>query len=87
MGIDVTSSVKSNTNSSGKRISSPEIKIYAVNAAGNSLLIHVNNFIPYFYVPFPRGLINTPENLNALRLALNKYYIEVMETKHSQTYL
>lgn len=41
----------------------PVIKIYAVNKEGNSFLVHVKNFIPYFYVPYPRGLVNTAENL------------------------
>jgi hypothetical protein len=36
------------------------VKIYALNEKGNSFLVLVREFVPYFYVPFPRELINTP---------------------------
>ena len=38
----------------------PIIKIYAINREGNSFLIHVRDFVPYFYAPLPQGLIDTP---------------------------
>lgn len=31
------------------------IRIFGVTEAGHSVLMHVNHFLPYFYVPAPRG--------------------------------
>jgi hypothetical protein len=53
------------------------IKIYAVNSQGNSFLVHVHDFVPYFYVLFPRGLVNTPANLEELRGAINKLFRDI----------
>jgi len=63
------------------------VKIYAVNQNGNSVLIHVRDFIPYFYVPYPKGLVFEEKNIEEFRLAINKYYKEMMETKHKKEYL
>lgn len=60
------------------------IKIYAVNSEGNSFLVHVHDFIPYFYVPFPRGLANNPENLEGFRGAINKLFRDIEESKHKK---
>lgn len=48
--------------------------------------MHVHDFVPYFYVPFPRGLANNPHNLNELRLAINKLFRDVEESKHKKEY-
>ena len=42
--------------------------------------------MPYFYVPFPRGLINTPDNLESFREALNKLFREIEESRHKKEY-
>lgn len=90
MGIDVTSTIKTiyqgGTCSDylDKKTLKPVIKIYAVNAEGNSYLVHVKQFVPYFYVPLPRGLANNPNNLNEFRLAINKLFKEIEESKHKK---
>ncbi|KIY70795.1 hypothetical protein CYLTODRAFT_487810 [Cylindrobasidium torrendii FP15055 ss-10] len=33
----------------------PTLRLYGVTENGNSVLAHVNNFLPYFYVACPRG--------------------------------
>lgn len=33
----------------------PSIRMYGVTAKGNSVLVHVNGFRPYFYIAAPRG--------------------------------
>jgi hypothetical protein len=48
-----------------------------VNSQGNSFLVHVHDFVPYFYVLFPRGLVNTPANLEELRGAINKLFRDI----------
>ncbi|KAK0527699.1 DNA-directed DNA polymerase delta [Tilletia horrida] len=35
----------------------PQIRIYGVTKDGHSVLVHVNGFLPYFYLAAPRGFI------------------------------
>ncbi|KAL9936217.1 hypothetical protein V8E36_005059 [Tilletia maclaganii] len=35
----------------------PQIRIYGVTKEGHSVLVHVNGFLPYFYIAAPRGFI------------------------------
>ncbi|KAK0549667.1 DNA-directed DNA polymerase delta [Tilletia horrida] len=37
--------------------SRPQIRIYGVTKTGHSVLVHVNGFLPYFYIAAPRGFI------------------------------
>ena len=63
------------------------IKIYALSKEGNSFLIHVKEFIPYFYVPFPNGLVNTEENIRQFKMELNKIFKSFEESKRSKEFL
>ena len=96
MGIDITYSNKptqdkdsqgNSSSNSGHTILKPIIKIYAINKQGNSFLVHVRQFVPYFYVPFPRHLVNTPDNLTQFRQAMNKLFKEREESKRTKEYL
>ncbi|CAD6907570.1 unnamed protein product [Tilletia controversa] len=35
----------------------PQIRIYGVTKTGHSVLVHVDGFLPYFYIAAPRGFI------------------------------
>lgn len=65
----------------------PVIKIYALNEKGNSFLVSVKDFIPYFYVPFPPQLINNKDSLDKFRLAINKHFKDLEESKHTKEFL
>ncbi|EIM86884.1 uncharacterized protein STEHIDRAFT_79581, partial [Stereum hirsutum FP-91666 SS1] len=41
------------------------IRMFGVTEAGHSVLMHVTQFSPYFYIPVPRGFTN--EDVNAFR--------------------
>ena len=56
------------------------------NLDGNSFLVHAKDFMPYFYGPFPRRLINTLENLESFHEVLNKLFREIEESRHKKEY-
>jgi DNA polymerase delta subunit 1 len=37
----------------------PVVRLYGVTEQGNSVLCHVQNFLPYFYTPAPRDFNET----------------------------
>ncbi|KAJ2962042.1 hypothetical protein NQZ79_g2805 [Umbelopsis isabellina] len=50
------------------RINRPVIRFFGVTSNGNSVVCHVQGFLPYFYVPAPVGFL--PMHLEALKRAL-----------------
>ncbi|KIJ55415.1 hypothetical protein M422DRAFT_73327 [Sphaerobolus stellatus SS14] len=47
------------------------LRMFGVTKEGHSILVHVTNFLPYFYVPTPRGFLETDlvpfrERINSL---------------------
>ncbi|KAG9037465.1 DNA-directed DNA polymerase delta [Tulasnella sp. JGI-2019a] len=46
-----------------------ELRLYGVTEAGHSVLAHVTNFLPYFYIPTPRGF--TDDDLSSFRDTIN----------------
>ncbi|KAL0091377.1 DNA polymerase family B-domain-containing protein [Phycomyces blakesleeanus] len=51
---------------------SPVVRLYGITDAGNSVVCHIRNFLPYFYFPAPAGLKKShlPELKKALAAAL-----------------
>ena len=47
----------------------PILRLFGVNAKGNSVLAHVNGFQPYFYVAAPSGFLN--KDLDPLKDVIN----------------
>ena len=47
------------------------IRIFGANEKGNSIVVNVYNFQPYFYIQVPSTMIITEQNLPALQLMLN----------------
>ena len=47
----------------------PIIRMFGVTRNGNSVCAHIHGFLPYFYVPAPRGF--SEEHCSILRKALN----------------
>lgn len=51
----------------------PVIRLFGVNAAGNSVCAHVHNFTAYFYIHVvERDVTLTNEQLEEFRITLNK---------------
>ncbi|KAI0705141.1 DNA polymerase family B-domain-containing protein [Cytidiella melzeri] len=50
--------------------SAPTLRMFGVTEAGNSVLMHVTGFLPYFYVASPRGFMN--EDCASLKDYLNR---------------
>lgn len=50
----------------------PTIRIYGVTKAGNSVLVHVNSFLPYFFIAAPRGF--RPTDCNDFTNHLNSLF-------------
>ncbi|KAF9078186.1 DNA polymerase family B-domain-containing protein [Rhodocollybia butyracea] len=49
----------------------PTLRMFGVTEAGHSVLVHIRDFLPYFYIPQPRGFENDDiepfrEHLNSL---------------------
>ncbi|KAA1076934.1 DNA-directed DNA polymerase delta [Puccinia graminis f. sp. tritici] len=51
----------------------PRLRIFGVTEAGHSVLVHIQDFLPYFWVPAPKGFQNTDcrELLTTLNSALS----------------
>lgn len=47
------------------------MKIYGISEGGNTVLVNVKGYYPYFYIPFPKELGQTGEEIEALRVAWN----------------
>ncbi|KAI8807077.1 hypothetical protein BJ742DRAFT_748288 [Cladochytrium replicatum] len=58
----------------------PIFRMYGVNQAGNSILCHVYNFVPYFYVPAPRGF--TRAHLLSFQDALQRALVQDNQRHH-----
>ncbi len=58
----------------------PVLRFYGVNEKGNSMICHVHNFFPYFYVPAPQGF--TEAHLEGFRNALMVCAIHSTINKH-----
>ena len=50
---------------------SPVIRMFGVTENGHSVLVHVHQFEPYFYVQMPAGFARDQENLELFRKELN----------------
>ena len=51
----------------------PVIRLFGVNAAGNSVCAHVHNFTAYFYIHIcEKGVTLTTEQIEEFRINLNK---------------
>ena len=49
------------------------IRIFGINAKGNSICCNVHNFIPYFYIELPRSLQTiTPPEVDEIKDIINK---------------
>ncbi|KAG8882581.1 DNA-directed DNA polymerase delta [Tulasnella sp. 331] len=46
-----------------------ELRLYGVTEAGHSVLAHVTNFLPYFYIPTPRGFADG--DMDSFKATLN----------------
>jgi len=44
----------------------PVIRMFGVTRRGNSVLVHIYNFFPYFYVEVPDNFVASPANLESL---------------------
>ncbi|KAF8159802.1 delta DNA polymerase [Crassisporium funariophilum] len=47
----------------------PTLRMFGVTEGGHSVLANITDFLPYFYVPLPRGF--TEHDFDAFRLSLN----------------
>ena len=47
----------------------PIMRMYGVTENGNSVLCHVHGFVPYFFVPAPKGF--NPEHCATFQQSLN----------------
>ncbi|KAF8899613.1 DNA polymerase family B-domain-containing protein [Gymnopilus junonius] len=54
--------------------SNPDGQLFCACLEGNSVLATITNYLPYFYVPVPRGF--TTEDLEAFKLYLNRFLEE-----------
>uniref|UniRef100_A0A0W0FX77 Putative delta DNA polymerase n=1 Tax=Moniliophthora roreri TaxID=221103 RepID=A0A0W0FX77_MONRR len=52
----------------------PLLRIYGVTEAGHSVLAHIHDFLPYFYVAQPRGF--QEDDLDAFRQYLNSQTVD-----------
>ena len=52
-------------------IEKPIIRIYGVTQKGNSVLVHLHNYEPYFYAAIPASSSLIPSELPALMSKLN----------------
>ena len=51
----------------------PVIRLYGVNANGNSVAAHVHNYTAYFYMHIvEQNITITPEDIEKFRLKLNR---------------
>lgn len=49
----------------------PVIRMFGVNENQNSVMVHVHDFVSYFWVECPPQLNPTQDNLEMIRQALN----------------
>ncbi|KAF9245286.1 DNA polymerase family B-domain-containing protein [Melanogaster broomeanus] len=65
------------------------LRMFGVTEAGHSVLANITDFMPYFYIPVPRGFDNA--DLNAFADALNQSagdsYVIAIEIVHKRTLL
>lgn len=38
------------------KLKTPIVRVFAINKIGNSILLHISGFIPYFYIQCPMNL-------------------------------
>ena len=54
-------------------VGKPVIRLYGVNAEGNSVAAHVHNFTAYFYIHIiEEDITLNPEDIEKFRLKLNR---------------
>jgi DNA polymerase delta subunit 1 len=54
------------------KLKTPIIRVFSINKIGNSVLLHISGFIPYFYVQSPMNMKITAGNLEELRQEINR---------------
>jgi len=63
----------------GKKIGGPTeptagiIRIFGVNRTNNSIMVHVHDFLPYFYVQCPKQFILNEKNIIQLKTEINQF--------------
>lgn len=50
-----------------------------IEQEGHSVLAHINGFLPYFYVPVPRGFVED-EDINGLKQCINASFLLYIST-------
>ena len=52
------------------------IRMFGVTAQGNSVMTHVYNFRPYFYVELPKGMNLSPAQISLMKNDLNSKFTD-----------
>ncbi|PSR90586.1 hypothetical protein PHLCEN_2v4879 [Hermanssonia centrifuga] len=64
------------------------LRMFGVTEGGNSVLMHITDFLPYFYIAVPRGFMNTDttafrDYLNRGECQFNNLFRDVVDTYES----
>ena len=54
------------------QLKTPIIRVFAINKIGNSILLHISGFIPYFYIQCPMNMKINQTNIEELRKEINR---------------